>query len=136
MMKFRNFTIIAIVATFFFTLAAFADSNKEVKIKTGGVTCTGCKAKIEKALLKVDGVKSAKLNMDDKFVTVNYSDDKTNPDALRSSIAKVGFDADNVKAGDASCDKSKCSTKAGKDGCCTSKGKKAKSSCTNEKSKS
>ena len=113
------FAKLLMVALFgFIVSSAKADQNlSEVKIKTSA-HCSMCKTKIEKALLKTKGVKQSDVNLDDKMVTVKYNPDKTNPDNIRQSIAKLGFDADDVKAGS---------------GCCTDKAKAAGGKCCNMK---
>jgi periplasmic mercuric ion binding protein len=113
-MKKLNGVIITAFALMFFAVSVYAE-NTEIKIKTSAM-CAHCKTSIEKTLKKVKGVKAAKLNLDDKVVTVKYNTDKTNPDALRNSIAKLGYDADNVKAEEPhKCDMEKGAKKAA---CC------------------
>ncbi|MEZ5013716.1 MAG: heavy metal-associated domain-containing protein [Chitinophagales bacterium] len=78
----------------------FAQDNtgkQYVEIKTSA-QCGSCKATIEKALLNVDGVKSATLDLDTKVVAVKYSGDKTNVEALKNAITAAGYDADEVPA--------------------------------------
>lgn len=70
---------------------------KAVKIQTTA-QCDMCKLRIEEALAFRKGVKNAQLNLEDKVVTVIYNPKKTNPDRIREVIAKVGYQADEVKA--------------------------------------
>ena len=76
---------------------AKATGTEEVKIKTSAV-CEMCKASIEKALSVEKGVKSAKLDVSSKVVTVVYRKDKTNADKIRTAVSKTGYDADQVPA--------------------------------------
>ncbi|MCX7879769.1 MAG: heavy-metal-associated domain-containing protein [Ignavibacteria bacterium] len=82
---------IAILISFIvpFTLISSTD---EVKLLTNA-HCGGCKAKIEKALKKVDGVENAELDLETKIVVVKYSNQKTDPETLVSAIKKAGYDA-------------------------------------------
>ncbi len=59
--------------------------------------CESCGKRLENAAYGVKGVKRVDLNEAEKSVEVVYNSEKTNPDAIRQAIAKVGFDADDVK---------------------------------------
>jgi periplasmic mercuric ion binding protein len=74
-----------------------AQTSQEIKIKTSA-QCEMCKARIEKALKKVDGIESAVLNLKTKEAEIKYNPAKTNPDEIRKAIAKIGYDADEEKA--------------------------------------
>ncbi|MDR0205787.1 MAG: heavy-metal-associated domain-containing protein [Bacteroidales bacterium] len=52
----------------------------------------------EKTLPFVKGVKDFKYNDKNYKVAVAYDPKKTTPDAIRNAIAKMGFNADDVKA--------------------------------------
>ncbi len=72
--------------------------------------CGSCKPRIENAMKMKKGIKSVSVDSKAKTITVVYNPAKTDPAAIRQSIAETGFDADDVKA-----------TKAGYDaldGCC------------------
>lgn len=74
------------------------ESRKEtIQIKTSA-ECEMCKTRIEKEMGNMKGVKSADLDLTTRILTVTYNPKKTNPDAIRQAIAKVGYDADDVKA--------------------------------------
>lgn len=64
----------------------------EVKLITNA-HCEGCKAKIEKALKKVDGVQEASLDLPSKVAFVKFDDEKTKVENLISALQKVGYDA-------------------------------------------
>jgi copper chaperone CopZ len=72
------------------------ESIAKVEIKTSAI-CEHCKETIEKALNKVDGVKTAVLNVETKIATVEYVTEKVTVDDLRNAISKAGYDADEVK---------------------------------------
>ena len=61
--------------------------------------CHLCQHKIEETLTFERGVRSAKLDLDSKIVTVVYLNRRTNPDKIREAIIGVGYDADFVKKG-------------------------------------
>ena len=74
------------------------DNGKQyVEIKTS-VVCGSCKKTVETALGKVDGVESAKVDVDTKIAKVEYDGSKTNVEAIKKAIAAAGYDADEVPA--------------------------------------
>lgn len=85
-----------------FMLFAFTDTSAQkgeetVKFKTSA-KCGMCKKRIEKDLSLTKGVNEAKLNLDDKTVTIVYNSKKTSPAKLKATIADIGYDADEVVA--------------------------------------
>jgi len=67
-----------------------------VSIKTSAV-CESCKKRIEKAVLAVEGVEKASLNLGNKEIKVKYDPAKTSPEKIRSAVSGTGYDADDVK---------------------------------------
>ena len=93
-----------------------------VKIKAN-VTCDKCKAKIEKNLSFVKGVKDVDANVETKVVTIRYNSSKTNENILLNEVQKVGRGGEIIKEDAKSkCtgDKTKC-TKSDKKQCCGAK---------------
>ena len=70
---------------------------KESKIKTTS-ECDMCKARIEKAVKKLDGIKSAVLDVPTKILTVKYDQEEVTLEKIRKTVSKAGYDADSVKA--------------------------------------
>lgn len=95
-----SFLILVLVAS----SQVFAANDKEVKIKTSAI-CSMCKARIERNLGLSKGVKEANLDVKSKVVTVKYNEKKTDEAAIRSTISKTGYDADQVTAVQAAHDK-------------------------------
>lgn len=60
--------------------------------------CETCGPKFEKTLLKEKGVQMVTLNEKEMIIKVVYNTKKTNIEAIRKAISKLGYDADNVKA--------------------------------------
>ncbi len=73
------------------------NENKKIEIKTSAV-CGMCKATINKALSKVDGVQEKKLDLKTKIITVIYDPQKTSPEKIRTAITMAGYDADDMPA--------------------------------------
>ena len=76
---------------------AKAPSTTTVQFKTSAV-CDMCKSRIEKSLAYEKGVQSAVLDVPTQIVTVTYKADKTSPEALRTAVQKIGYDADKLTA--------------------------------------
>ena len=60
-----------------------------------GVRCAGCIAKIEGGLAPIEGVSHARVNFTTKRVVIDH-DPKLSPDAIRTAIEKLGFEAQPV----------------------------------------
>lgn len=76
------------------------NKNAKYSIEVNG-NCEQCKKRIEKAAFGVSGVKSADWNMDNHNLTLILNEDKSSLTDVKNAVAKVGHDADNVKATDA-----------------------------------
>lgn len=81
------------------TIVAFGQSKKEetVTIKTD-MQCSMCENIIKEALIYTKGIKQVETNLEKNLVVVVYKPQKTNTDAIRNAIAKVGYDADSIPA--------------------------------------
>jgi periplasmic mercuric ion binding protein len=80
--------------------ASFAQKPPKVAKATIHTTaiCDDCKGRIEGALNRTKGVKTASLDLASNEVTVTFSPKKMDEEGLRKAIAAVGYDADAVKA--------------------------------------
>ncbi|RPE09084.1 copper chaperone [Chitinophaga lutea] len=68
------------------------------KIKVPTVQCNMCKDAIQRYFLREEGVKSMVVDVKKKEATVKYYTDRTNIENIKTSIANVGYDADEVTA--------------------------------------
>ena len=66
-------------------------------IKVPTIVCGSCVTTVTNALKKVDGVKTAKVDLKKKTATVTYASTKVTVDKLENAIAQAGYDANNVK---------------------------------------
>jgi periplasmic mercuric ion binding protein len=96
-MKFIQATIIALFA-FAFTATAQQKTAGKAIIKTPGMHCDLDRDKIEKSLFKQYGIVSYKANLKLKNITVTWLTDRTDIEQIKTMIANVGFDADDVTA--------------------------------------
>jgi mercuric ion binding protein len=78
-------------------------TNQKAVIKTT-ITCDHCKEcetcgqLFQEKLLQIKGVKMIELDPEKMTITVFYSSKKTNLEAIKTSISKLGYDADEIKA--------------------------------------
>ena len=67
----------------------------KIEIKTSGI-CEMCQYTLEKDMAFEKGVKEASFNLDDKVLTILYNPKKTDAQALRERVTKVGYHADTL----------------------------------------
>jgi copper chaperone CopZ len=89
--------LITILALSFGASAQSSSKTEVAKFKTSA-KCGMCKARIEGDMGKTKGVQKVNLDLNDKTVSIVYNPRKTNPAALKASISKIGYDADEVVA--------------------------------------
>ena len=82
------------------TLSVSAQQKKPVtvKIMTPGIKCEECKKRVEDYLKYEEGVTKVVANFRSGYVNVTYLKDRTNLENIKTAIANVGYDADDVKA--------------------------------------
>jgi copper chaperone CopZ len=67
-------------------------------IKVPTVQCDECKDRIEKYIIREDGVQKVNVDYKRKIAKVTYLWDRTTVENIRTAIANVGYDADDVTA--------------------------------------
>lgn len=67
-------------------------------IQTPGVLAEVCKIKIENSLAREEGIASVKADFRKHTVTVQWYSDRTNIENIKTALANLGFDADDVTA--------------------------------------
>ena len=102
----KSFLKATLLVLFFFTVSAATAQQKTIQtavIKTQ-IYCDHCKQcescgdKFNKTLLKEKGVQMVVLDDKEMTIKVTYNSKKTNLEAIKTAISKLGFDADDVKA--------------------------------------
>ncbi|MBO6117276.1 MAG: heavy-metal-associated domain-containing protein [Bacteroidales bacterium] len=93
----RTFRLITAAAFVFAAMSFTSADAKDAKIKVNGV-CGMCKTKIEKTAKSVKGVKAASWDAQTKELTLDYNEKLTDVKTISQAIAKVGYDAGDVKA--------------------------------------
>lgn len=106
-MKKQNIkSILTLVVILFSMTVSFAQekkSNGKAIIKTvlncdHCKECGSCGLKFKTEMLKITGVKMYELDDKAMTFTVYYNPKKTNLQAIKVAISKLGYDADDVKA--------------------------------------
>ncbi|SDW74405.1 heavy metal translocating P-type ATPase [Paenibacillus sp. PDC88] len=64
---------------------------RHTKLKVTGMSCAACSARIEKALLRLNGVHQAHVNLATEEAKVEYNPAEVNVETLRSRIENLGF---------------------------------------------
>lgn len=64
-----------------------------IVIGVNGMMCENCKKHVEKAIKRVKGVKNAKVSLENKNVTIKYSDKETNEEEIKKAILEAGYEA-------------------------------------------
>ncbi|MBX2818212.1 MAG: heavy metal translocating P-type ATPase [Rhodothermaceae bacterium] len=80
------------------TKALKAHTNKKLKdisFLVEGMECAACAVRIEKQLMKRDGVNTASVNLANHKASIRYNPDQISIEGLISSIEKTGFSVPN-----------------------------------------
>lgn len=95
-------TLFTFALCFFgFSLIAPAQVKKpieSVKISVPNAQCEECKTRIEEYMKREEGVAKIVVDYRRKIATVTYSTERTNVENIKTAIANIGYDADDVKA--------------------------------------
>jgi len=83
------------------------ERTREVSLKISGMSCASCAATIEKALRKLDGVKSANVNFATERATVEYHPEIVSILDLREAIQKAGYKVESEEEVDKSIEEMK-----------------------------
>lgn len=78
--------------------AVNAQKATTVTIKTPTVQCESCKQRIENAMARVEGVAKTTVNFRNHTTKVTFWNDRTNIENVKTAIANIGYDADDVTA--------------------------------------
>ncbi|SRR5258706_10152781 len=74
----------------------------KAKIKTPNALCEACKARIESFLRRIDGMVFVDVNYRRGETSVKYLSDRTDIEQIKTAIANLGYDADDVTANEES----------------------------------
>jgi copper chaperone CopZ len=68
-------------------------ADQTAKFKVTGMYCGACQTKIQQALSKTEGVKSATVDLNSGSATVTFDDAKVKPQQIINIIEKEGYKA-------------------------------------------
>src|SRR5438093_6769405 len=74
------------------------NTEVEVHLPIGGMTCASCVRRVERALSKVEGVQSAGVNLATERATVMYDPTKVTLGALRTAVESAGYTVPDEEA--------------------------------------
>ena len=87
-----------LMAGLFVSAGAAAADSRTVTLDVTKMDCAACPITVRKALEKVPGVETAKVDFKSKRVVVAFDPAKTSPEALARATADAGFPS-SVKQG-------------------------------------
>lgn len=98
--KHQSMKFIAVSLLMFLVTSGFAQFKKPVvvQIKTPQAACVECKDKIEKFMKYEEGIAKIVVDIRKKITTVTFLSDRTNIENIKTTLANLGFDADEVTA--------------------------------------
>lgn len=73
-----------------------------VTISTPSVQCGMCKKRIESYMMREEGIQKVDVNYKTKKTKVTYVAERTNEENVKTAIANIGYDADDITANEES----------------------------------
>ena len=67
-------------------------AKETIVLRIEGMHCPHCKARVEKALSDVKGVKSAVVDLDQKTASIIVKAGKVDVDTLKLAVSEIGFE--------------------------------------------
>ena len=105
----KNLIVLALMivgsVTAGFSQTAPKKGIQTVTISTPTVQCEMCKNRIEKYMIREEGVTKVTVDYKKKKTKVTYFAERTNIENIKTAIANVGYDADDITANQESYDK-------------------------------
>jgi len=101
----KKLKLLALLTLVIGTVASAQGTKKAVQtvtIKTPTVQCESCKKRIESYMMREDGVQKVVVDYKRKTTKVTFVSDRTNIENIKTAIANVGYDADDVTANEES----------------------------------
>lgn len=98
-MKHLQFTFFFLISCLSITLAQTPKKAVlTIAISTPNAQCDVCKERIESFMAREEGVIKTVVDFKRKVTKVTFYTDRTNIENIKTAIANVGFDADNITA--------------------------------------
>ena len=97
-MKHLQLSLLMILGFLSFSLAQPKKAVLSATIKTPNAQCEECKQRIEAFMAREEGLVKTVVDFKRKTTKVTYFSDRTNIENIKTAIANLGFDADDVTA--------------------------------------
>ncbi len=94
----KNYFLISLLLILSHSIFAQKQAKTVTAVILTSAQCDDCKHRIEEKLNYTKGIKFAELDLESKKVTVKFSTSKISLTEVKAIIAKIGYDADEVKA--------------------------------------
>jgi len=65
--------------------------NRKAAYLVEGMTCSGCERTVQKVITNLEGVESAKADLQTSTVSVVYDPEKVSIDQIKTAVDKVGY---------------------------------------------
>ena len=72
-------------------------TNNTLNLAVGGMSCASCSSTVEKALLKVQGVTQATVNLATEKAQIDFAAPAT-PEQIAKAVVDAGYDAEILNA--------------------------------------
>lgn len=69
-----------------------------ITINTPGILCETCKERVEEYMIREEGVQKVSVDYRHNRTKVTYVAERTNENNIKTAIANLGFDADDITA--------------------------------------
>jgi len=67
-------------------------AQKALTMDVAGMSCEHCKKAVEEALMTLEGVEKASVDLSKNIVEVNFDRDKTSEEDLKEAITAAGYE--------------------------------------------
>lgn len=66
---------------------------EKIELKVKGMSCGHCKMAVEKALIAVEGVESASVDLEEGKAYIEYDPSKTSVESMKKAVVDAGYEA-------------------------------------------
>jgi periplasmic mercuric ion binding protein len=95
----KKILLLSLVVTGMATISSAQEkAEQKATIKTPNALCAECKARIESYLRRYDGIVFLNVNFRKGETTVKYLTDRIDIEQIKTALANLGYDADDVMA--------------------------------------